>query len=492
MCSSNIKAREFRQGVHHHHSGHFSRLLPCRIMHSARRTRGAIQAYAGNAGNFLGRTLEWPWYVFWANAFYGSVDPRKVVAGPQSELVLQQITNDDRVVLKKKVPDFVLHYLTGVPQDHHIDSFSQVTNHEELRQFYMGKFVVSVSVVLAVCEVKPVPDPDKIRAGERFWDDAADSMQSMQIEALADARNQVQLYFSAHVGVEHVVSIAMTGPFYCWRTFVRRDVRPISLNVDGTYDPEHEDDSSSQSLEGMVQDDQLASAHVEQDDSRAPAGAGPSNERPRRGEHQVKKYSNYELAAKELFDDEEEASAEEKNTTYEKFLGTAKKLKQAISKPKKDEEGVKRQGGSKQKRKGKANESEGKAKKDKGKGKPKPKGKGEVKGKAKVKSKIGKETDANDSGDNDAPKDGDKAKETNKNDNEANAPGPSDRPFPLLELPPFLADSSESSDEGHDSDPEDDGPGDGPGNEYGWSEWYHWDTIDGVKERNRMFNAIQR
>ena len=141
--------------------------LPFQITHGLPRSMSAlfgpamlaaIQSFAGNAANFLDRTLEWPWYPFWVQAFYGVFDPTKVIAGPQYEIVKQIHSNDGKRKFKKRVPDFALHYLSGVPRNHDVDNLHQVTNHEELLRFSMGRFVLIDSVLLAICEIKALPD----------------------------------------------------------------------------------------------------------------------------------------------------------------------------------------------------------------------------------------------------------------------------------------------------------------------------------------------
>ncbi|TFY61251.1 hypothetical protein EVJ58_g4624 [Rhodofomes roseus] len=429
----------------------------------SRETRAVVQAYAGNADNFLGRTLEWPWYVFWTNAFYGSVDPRKVIAGPQSELVKMQSTNDDQIVYMRKVPDFILHYLTGVPLAHDIDSLLRVTNHQELQQFYMGKCVLSNTTILSICEIKALPDRDRIPAGDGFRETLVHLVQDAQSEAKTDVRNQVKVHLSSRPDVTAVVAVAIFGPFFAWRVFVQTAVSRISDHRDATYDPTKEEDTGDSG-------DSVQEIEEPQQEPEIP-GAAPEarNERPRRGPHQIGRLTQYLTNDADGLRDLDRED-EEKRTTSKKWDGKFKQLTRVISRPKKDDGGVKDQDEGKQKRKDeKASKSKGKSK---GKGKDESKGKNKGKGKSR---------------DGVQHEDGDNHRDE---DNAANVPQA--RPIPDLELPTFREDPDESDVEGHGPPPEDDGPDNIPHNENEWSEWYHWDTIDGVKERNRMFNAIQR
>ncbi|EPT00622.1 hypothetical protein FOMPIDRAFT_1049396, partial [Fomitopsis schrenkii] len=174
----------------------------------------AVQAFAGNAANFLDRTLEWPWYAFWVQAFYGAVDPTKVIAGPQYEIVKKLLTNDGKHRMKKKIPDFVLHYLDGFPLDHGIDNIRRVTNHQELSQFYMGRFTLTKSILLAVCEIKALPDGKDIPAGDSFQAVLATHVRNAQWEARMGARGQASLYLASHRGIGSVVAIAAFGPHF--------------------------------------------------------------------------------------------------------------------------------------------------------------------------------------------------------------------------------------------------------------------------------------
>lgn len=207
----------------------------------------AIQAFAGNAANFSNRTLEWPWYAFWVQAFYGVFDPAKVIAGPQYEIAKQIRSNDGKSKLKKRFPDFALHYLSGFPRNHNVDNLLQVTNHDELLQFSMGRFVIVDSFLLAICKIKALPDPRGIPASEAFQSVLYRAIDTLQAEARVDAQRQAGLYLSTKKDIDSVVAIAAFGPHFSWRVFTRDAVTDISSNEDPTFVP-HDSDSTSDSL----------------------------------------------------------------------------------------------------------------------------------------------------------------------------------------------------------------------------------------------------
>ena len=207
----------------------------------------AIQAFAGNAANFSNRTLEWPWYAFWVQAFYGVFDPTKVIAGPQYEIAKRIRSNDGKYRFKKKFPDFALHYLSGFPRNHYVDNLLLVTNHDELLQFSMLRFVLIDSFLLAICEIKALPDPRGIPADEDFRSVLYSAIDTLQAEAQFDARRQAGLYLSTKKDIDSVVAIAAFGPHFSWRVFMRDAVTDISSNEDPTFVPHDSDDSDSTS-----------------------------------------------------------------------------------------------------------------------------------------------------------------------------------------------------------------------------------------------------
>ncbi|KAH9926886.1 uncharacterized protein B0H18DRAFT_1210803, partial [Fomitopsis serialis] len=292
-----------------------------------RSTFAVIQAFAGNPGNFLGRTLEWPWYGLWVQAFYGVVDPRKVVAGPQFELAKMQNTNDGGVVFKKKVPDFVLHYVTGVPLYHDIDSLLRVTNHEELLQFYEGRCALTSSIVLAVCEVKALPDPTKIPAGDQFQAVLKKRLFNIQGEARSGARKQVSLHLSAHRDLDEVVAIAIFGPYFSWRILAWDAVSDISSNDDPTYhasESDGGDSSGDQAPRGP-------SVHQDQEIPDFLAAADRPAGRPKRGPHPVKEYVQYSILKAERLSTSEDDDT--KKHPAQKLKGKAKALGTSVMEP---------------------------------------------------------------------------------------------------------------------------------------------------------------
>ncbi|KAH9926891.1 uncharacterized protein B0H18DRAFT_1118653 [Fomitopsis serialis] len=404
-----------------------------------RTTRAIIQSFAGDPGNFLGRTLEWPWYGFWTQAFYGEVDPRTVNVGPQSEVVKRQRTNDGRVVLRKRVPDFVLHYATGVPLDHDIGSLLEVTNHEQLQQFYQGRCIVTKSLVLAICEVKPYPDPNVIPAGDQFRDKLAKALGAIQAEARAGAKNQAALYLASRRNISCVVAISTFGAYFSWKVFVQGGVSDVSSNLDATYR-----DSGGASEESSA--DQAASV----------------------------KYGQYPLPRKETAKEgpntsEDEGDEDDAPLTMQKVTGKGK----AVAKPEEKTEGdVKNR---------RVDEH-----KDKGKGKGNE-----------VQSRPAPEMPLLE-----LPPLLDFSEDTLEEVIASSAPAAEELKSTTSSPGPETASTSANtsgaargdleqpnadSDHGDEEDTEDIPPA-----ELEWSQWYHWDTANGIRERTKMLKAIQR
>ncbi|EPT00629.1 hypothetical protein FOMPIDRAFT_1049403 [Fomitopsis schrenkii] len=439
----------------------------------------AIQAFAGNTANFLGRTLEWPWYAFWVQAFYGTVDPTKVIAGPQYEIVKTLLTNDGKHRLKRKFPDFVLHYLDGFPLNHEIDNIHQVTNHQELSQFHMGRFALTKSMLLAVCEIKALPDGKRIPAGDSFQATLATHVVNIQWEARAGAVSQASLYLASHRGIGSVVAIAAFGPHFSWRVCTPDTVPDVSSNEDPTFvypgSDVRESDSNS---------DVPPTARATRATRRAAAAgaiadlpaAGPS-ERPKRNPHTVRAYAAYRTMEGSLLDSEPSAPEEEDNSKPPVHRAPAENRREA------------------------------------NKGKPAAKGKTVAKGKG-----VGRGKAVNRPGNQKT--DG----AQNKKNKGHPVQAPPDKPLPLLSLPPLLESTVEqreqatasagsssgssaavgrrmagatSADAAHTSDGSDNDNDDGqavgiPPDELEWSEWYNWASIDGIQERLKMLNAMQR
>ena len=162
--------------------------------------------------------------------------------------VYEQIrSSDGKRKLKKRFPDFALHYLSGFPRNHDVDNLRRVTNHEELLQFSMGRFVLVDSFLLAICEIKSLPDPKAIPADETFQSVLYKAINTLQAEAQYDAQHQAGLYLSAKKDINSIVAIAAFGPHFSWRVFTRDAVTDVSSNEDPTFAPRDSDESDSMS-----------------------------------------------------------------------------------------------------------------------------------------------------------------------------------------------------------------------------------------------------
>ncbi|KZT64390.1 hypothetical protein DAEQUDRAFT_759949 [Daedalea quercina L-15889] len=427
---------------------------------------GAIQAFAGDVAHFLGRTLEWPWYGFWAQAFYdGVVNIQKVVVGPQHEIAKQQYTNDGKKVIKKKVPDFVIQYFVGKYEHHGIDSLRKVTGRKQLRDFYKGRFVLVDYAVLALCEIKAYPDECQLKEGDGFQAKLALLVQRTEGEARLGAETQASLFLSAHKDIEGVVIIAIFGPFYSWRNITRDAVTDVSSNVDSTYEPSDEQPTVGPSAV-PAESPSTAAGQEGATISQEQAVAGSSNARPKRQVKPVQKYKWYQNIDKES----DTTSGEEDSTDSSDW---------------------------KEKSKGKVV----------GKGK----GKGKAVATTKLKSKLRPSRQPKSKPRTQQVDQTDKQKGKGKKKPTSKTAMQSSNAGLRLDLPPPIpAELVEEFNTRHaevsaiDSDAVDDQERQRrqdeqkekmlriPEDELVWSEWYHWEAEDGVKERSRMLNAIQR
>ncbi|KZT64382.1 hypothetical protein DAEQUDRAFT_815007 [Daedalea quercina L-15889] len=332
----------------------------------------------------------------------------------------------------------------------------------------MGRAIITDSSLLAICEIKAYPDPWHMRAGPSFRSDLAKQMKQAQMEACGDARRQAALYLSAHKDISGVVVIASFGAFYSWRNVLRDAVTDVSSNTDPSWRPSDQPSKDLDEATNRVEIDVMQGLHV----------AGSSNTRPKRQLKQVGCYQQYQKN-KQLY----LTTSEESDSCPADRKGKGKARGKAGGRVDDADETKATKGTSSVKKKGK---KKGKAKSVE---KPKPLQKPET----------------------------------------VNEPEPMAlMPF-LLELPPPLpvelrnqvpaahtpgvatstagtrsAAADSSSPSGNvastsNEQPESEDRGEQreeikhvPDDEQDWSAWYHWDSVDGRRERVRMLNAIQR
>ncbi|KZT65010.1 hypothetical protein DAEQUDRAFT_803192 [Daedalea quercina L-15889] len=353
---------------------------------------GVTQAFAGDSRQFGGRTLEWPWYGFWAKSFHGAVDIETVIAGPQSEITKEQLTNDGKIKRKKKIPDFVLHYLRnqGIPRP---------MAHEG------------------------GPNLPK-RSGEAVGTYTVGSTNGRLRPSYAD--------------IGGVVAIAIFGVCYSWRNVLRDAITDVSSNNDPSWKPS--DQPSTDHDDGT---NTVAAAAL-----HAMSVAGPSDARPKRQPKPVERYQQYQKHKQLYFTSSEEDSSHPADRKAKQKDKAGTKINDA-AKTKAMQGNVKKKG----KKKGKAKSAE----------KPKPLQKAETTPAAHTPGAATLTAGA-----------GSAAAESSSASGSASTSN---------EQQPKSEDGDEQRREGIEHVPDD---------EQDWSAWYPWDSIDGRRERVRMFNAVQR
>ncbi|KAH9914433.1 uncharacterized protein B0H18DRAFT_1045626 [Fomitopsis serialis] len=203
------------------------------------------------------------------------------------------------------------------------------------------------------------------------------------------------------------------------------------------------------------------------------SAAGPVNERPKRNRRPVKRYGQHRAPTQtQEIPKTEEGKEEEENSTYQKLKGKAKAFARTVSKPRPKPEA----------------RGHGKVSGQKDKGKGKDTGKSQAKRQPALQALLlalpplmhsederdevvatgGPNTD-----NSDATTSGAEQEAASTSADASRVAGPSGR-------------------QNVDSDNEEEEDAPVPPDEHEWSQFYHWDHPDGIEERSRMLDAIQR
>ena len=148
----------------------------------------------------------------------------KVYAPPQPRVYINQVDNDGKIIRKSKFPDFMIFVIRSVLNPGYKDMTF-------LQRALFGDRLVDLHIrpILVECKMYPELRPSTSSLVELI----------MQLElqlhpGRTQAEVQVQLHF-AQIPYPYVISMVTVGAAWTWRLFRRSSVKPVSINVDGTY-----------------------------------------------------------------------------------------------------------------------------------------------------------------------------------------------------------------------------------------------------------------
>ncbi|KAH9931205.1 hypothetical protein B0H21DRAFT_761172 [Amylocystis lapponica] len=206
------------------------------------------QAFAGDIVHHNYLNWEGPFYVLWTRALshlFPADKHERIYPSPQLPLHKVQVTNDGLNKRKSTIPDFCLLYLGGKrAAQPGTNNIALVCDFPVMRDHFRGKFEVITATILAICEVKRLPDfPDKGLSKEAYSTKMNVNYRLRFREASEDAERQCRLYFSAYRNVIGVVVMALVGNRFSWASIERSAISDMSSNVDSTYHPSDGDSS---------------------------------------------------------------------------------------------------------------------------------------------------------------------------------------------------------------------------------------------------------
>lgn len=196
------------------------------------------KAFCGCESKHNPAVLNYYWYLYWLRAFCMLFSSKKnVFFAPQYPIYHSQKTNDQRVKIKKTLPDFCMLYLDNLvqtPNPHNGPWDDAKSFASGLRDQPRGGALVEGASNILLCEIKTLkmsPITDLKQCG-------LDILYSIGIvDATDQSEEQAKQFFAATPKINFVFAIGAIDDRWTWAKIQRQSLSNVSRHEDPTFRP---------------------------------------------------------------------------------------------------------------------------------------------------------------------------------------------------------------------------------------------------------------